>query len=239
MDDVLYGEAKELPKVEGQTQVAEQVEAETLTQADAAEADPSAPTAQANTEKHVPLAALEAERQGRKDWKEKALRLEGEMKVYRDREQRDQAHQQNPQDQAPIDPIQRMQEQLINERLNTSEMLARAKYPDMDEKLALFEDACKQNPALGLAINSQRHPWEYVYKEGERLALQKEIGTDPASYRERIKAELLKEMQEAVPVQASATAPVRLPQSLAGARSTAARSAPAFTGPTPFDQILN
>lgn len=195
--------------------------------AEGGEGGTGAPTTPQANETHVPLAALEAERKGRQDWKEKAIRAEAERDALRNAQQ----PQAQPQQ---LDPLQTMQRQLINERFNTSEMLARQKYTDMDEKLAVFQEAARQDPALMLALQSQNHPWEYAYKHAERLLLQREIGDDPKSYRAKVEAEIrAKIASEAAQVAAPA-----VPASLNGARSVAARSAPAWTGPLPISDIL-
>lgn len=192
-----------------------------------------APTAP-QQDSHVPLAALEAERKGRQDWKEKAIRAEEEAKRYqREVERLSQVHGQPPQQ---IDPMQSMQMQLVNERFNTSEMLIRSQHKDVDQKLEAFQDAARQNPALQAALQSHRHPWEFAYQEGARLLLQTEIGNDPQSYRERVRAEVMAELSKSP---TAAQQPASLPQSLNGTRSVAPRAAVAFTGPTPFDSLVN
>lgn len=198
--------------------------AEPETQEDA----PAAPS-QEDQEKHVPLAALEAERKGRQDWKEKAIRAEEELKALRAQYQQPQQPQQQQ-----IDPLQAVQQQVINERFNMSEMLVRQQYQDADEKVQVFMEAARANPALAAALQTQRHPWEFAYKEGARMLMLKEVGDDPAQYREKLKAELMAELQKSAPAPA-----LNLPQSLNGARSVAPRSAPAFTGPTPLDQMFS
>lgn len=191
------------------------------------QADPGAETtAAANTEKHVPLAALEAERKGRQDWKEKAIRYEEELKALRNAQGQP---QQQPQQ---LDPIQQVRQEMVNERFNMSEMVARGKYADLDDVVKVFADAAEQNPALRMALQQSANPYEYAYREGKRLQLLKEVGDDPTAYREKVKAELLAEFQKNQP------AGVTLPQSLAGARSAATRSAPSFTGPTPLGSVF-
>jgi hypothetical protein len=187
---------------------------------------PPAPDAET---KHVPLAALEAERRGRQDWKEKAIRFEEETKQLRER------LQERPQEpQQPRDPLVSLHETVVNERFNTSEMLARDKHADLDEVVQVFMDAAAKNPALSAQLQNERHPWEFAYQEGKRLKFAAEIGNDPAAYRARLEAEIRASLQPAAPA-APAAAP--LPQSLAGARSAGARGT-TFTGPTPFESLF-
>jgi hypothetical protein len=186
------------------------------------EGAPAAPQAQ---EQHVPLAALEAERKTRQDWKEKAIRYEEELKQLR---------QQPPQQFQPqqIDPLQAVQQQLVNERFNTSEMLVKQAHADADEVVEVFMEAARANPALAAALHQQRHPWDFAYKEGKRLRMLKEVGDDPAAYRAKVEAEIRAQLQTQAPPQ------VNVPQSLNGARSVAPRSAPAWTGPTPLNDMF-
>lgn len=204
---------------------------------------PAAPPAATHEAKTVPLDALEAERKQRKDWKEKALRLEGELAAY----QRQQQVQQPQADPEPVDPLAAVQNQVLNERFNMSEMIARRDYQDLDEKLAIFEKAAQANPALAAQLRTQPHPWDWMYKEAQKLQLMQEIGENPASYREKLKAELLAELgqpQAQAPAPAPAAAApapapaAQIPQSLATARSAGARSAPAWSGPSTLDSIL-
>lgn len=187
-------------------------------------------------EKNVPLAALEAVRKEKTDWKEKAIRFEEQVRLLT-------AQQQAPQQQEPAQQREMSaQEFAINERFNTSELLARKDHPDMDEKMAAWEAAAQKNPAMRAELMQQRHPWEFVYQQGTRLLAMQEIGEDPAAYKERLRQELLAELSAQQPQAnqaAAAPAPTAaLPTSLATARSAAGRSAAAYTGPRPFDELF-
>lgn len=61
---------------------------------------------------------------------------------------------------------------------------------------------------------------------------------DPAKERERLKAEILAELQQAEPEQPARPAPV-MPSNLAGARNVGARSGPAWAGPSPLQDIFD
>jgi len=196
-------------------------------------------TSQNTEERHVPLAALEAERKGRQDWKEKAARYEGELaEVRRQLEQRQQPQGEQQQERNPFEV---MQERILNERFNTSEMIARQAHADIDEKIEVFKTAMEKNPALYAQMQADRHPWEFAYREGARMLLAQEMGDDPTAYRSKLEAEIrekvMAELGHTSTTPAASKTP--LPASLAGARSSAARSAPSFTGPTPFDQVVN
>jgi hypothetical protein len=187
-----------------------------------AEGAPAAPETQ---EKHVPLSALEAERKGRQDWKEKAIRYEEELKALRN-QQVQPAQQQAPQ----IDP-------LVNTRMDFSEMLLRQELKeatDIDEKIMAFKQAAQADPSLVAAMMSNPHPWKFAYEKARQMEMLKEIGTDPAAYRAKLEAEIRAQMQAQPP----APAPLNVPASLNGARSVAPRNAPVYSGPTPLASIF-
>lgn len=244
LDQVLSGESQpDQPMGESQTTEAATQDPEQGTPAPEAAPAPAAPPAAAPEPKTVPLDALEAERKQRKDWKEKALRLEGELAAY----QRAQQQAQHPQgDPMPVDPLVEVQNQVLNERFNMSEMIARRDYPDLDEKLAIFEKAAQENPALAMQLRTQPHPWDWMYKEAQKIQLLQEIGDNPSSYREKLEKELREKLMAELgqaPAQAAAPAPAaapaaQIPQSLATARSAGARTAPAWSGPSSLDSIL-
>jgi len=208
--------------------MAEQQPAEQqVEQPEVPEGGDGAPAAPQAHESHVPLAALEAERKGRQDWKEKAIRYEEELKQLR---------QQPPQQFQPqqMDPLQSMQQQIVNERFNTSEMLVKQAHADADQVVEVFMEAARANPALAAALHQQRHPWDFAYKEGKRMAMLKEVGDDPAAYRAKVEAEIRAQIQSQAPAQPQ----FNVPASLNGARSVATRSAPAWTGPPPLESIF-
>lgn len=223
MDDVFNEQPEQeeqQPAQEGQQveQVAEQSEANAET------------TAATNTEKHVPLAALEAERRGRQDWKERATRAEERARMLEEQQARSTQGEQQQQD-----PLQAMEARFVNLTLNASERMARKTYGDeaVSQAFERFRAATEKNPLLHQQAMSSADPWDFVVQEAQRMSVLEEVGSDPKAYRERLKAELLAELQKT-------NAPaLNLPSSLAGARSTATRSAPAFTGPAPLGTLFN
>lgn len=221
------GETKEAPQPAGESQ------------AEVASGTDTPPVSE--TDKLVPLKALEEERKGRQDWKEKAIRFEEENKHLRTQTQQAQGQGQQQQSQ-PLSPDMA----ILNERMNMSEMILREKHADVDDKLAVFQAEVAKNPALGAELAKQRHPWDWMYKQAQRMQALAEIGEDPAAYRERIKAEIQAELAGGTQVapaetqQAATTqaAPVVLPKSLATSRSAGPRSAPTWSGPTSLNDIL-
>jgi len=137
--------------------------------------------------------------------------------------------------------------QLLNERLNMSEMLLRESAPaeDVNAKLEAFRKAAEQNPGLRSQFARELHPYRWAYKEGEKLLALAEIGDNPTTYRERIaqeiEAKVRAEMEAkynggaggADPAAGGDPVAVRSPRSLGTANSAAPRTpvvleAPAF-----------
>ena len=92
----------------------------------------------------------------------------------------------------------------------------------------------RTNPALAMALQQHANPYEFAYPEATRVQMLKEVGDDPVAYRAKVEAEVRASLQ-----QPATTAPLNLPASLAGARSSAPRTAPAFTGPAPIGSLFN
>lgn len=192
----------------------------------------------------VPLKALEEERKGRQDWKEKAIRFEEELKHLRASQGQQQPSQQQ---QQPAPTTLTYESALLNERMNMSEMMVRQQHgdDDVDKALEVFQKAVQENPALGAQLAQQRHPWQFMFDQAKRIQAMSEIGSDPAAYRQRLRDEILAELQQqgaapaaqAAAATAAPTAPV-IPKSLATARSAAPRTAPVWTGPTSLTDIL-
>jgi len=225
-NDVLTGQ----PREQENADVEQTVEGQELEGGQPQEGEGSGSPTESGTT-HVPLKAYEEERKKRQDHKERADRAEERLRVYEEQQRA------NQQGQQPQDPFVSMQQQIINERFNTSEMIARSKYQDLDEKLEVFKEAAKANPALGAQMMQQTNPYDFAYKEAARIQLQRELGDDPNAYKARLEAEIREKVM--AELGQGGTPQVKLPASLGGARSSAPRGAPAYTGPTPFDQVVN
>jgi hypothetical protein len=190
----------------------------------------------------VPLKALEEERKGRQDWKEKAIRAEAALDALRTQQPQAQQpqSQQQPQQLSP-------ELMLLNERMNMSEIMVRQQHQDVDDMLAVFQKAAESNPTLRAQLAGERHPWQFMYDTAKRMKAMEEIGSDPEAYKAKVREQLLAEMQaqnaQTTPT-AQPAAPVVQPKhaiqpSLASARSAAPRTATAWTGPTSLNDILN
>jgi hypothetical protein len=207
-------------------------------------ADPDGATPAQEPNKMVPLKALEEERKGRQDWKEKAIRAEAALEALQKQQSQPQANTQQS------EPTQLTPElALVNERMNMSEIMVRSQHQDVDDMLAVFSKAAEQNPALRAQLLQERHPWQWMYDQAKRMKAMEEIGSDPEAYKQRLRDELMAQLQAeqaassqtqapaAVPAAAPAAAPA-LPKSLATSRSAAPRTAPAWSGPSPLENLF-
>lgn len=198
-----------------------------------AETAKDAPPASQDDAPHVPRKALEDERRKRQQ-------LEQELNQLRQSYQPTQPPQDDQRQHLPPEVI--LQQQIINERMNMSEMMLRQQHEDVDTVIQRFEAEVQKNPALAAELRNQTHPWKWAYDYAKRLTLMDEIGSDPEAYKTRVREQLLAELQQQQPQQPEQATPAaekpNLPKSLAGARSVGARGAPAWTGPTPLDSII-
>ncbi|MGL5737124.1 MAG: hypothetical protein ACRCYS_19870 [Beijerinckiaceae bacterium] len=136
---------------------------------------------------------------------------------------------------------QHMQQQVLAQadqlsRINASEMAARTQHPDFQEAYDLFNQMAAQNPALVQQAMGDPHPWGRAYQIAKSYQAMQEIGAvDVNDMREKLKAEILAEMQQGSGPVAPRSA---IPASLSGERSVASRTGPEWSGPTPLSALL-
>lgn len=103
-----------------------------------------------------------------------------------------------------------------------------------------------QNPALYHQVMNAPSPGEAIVDWFKSEQVKREVGADPASYKERLRAEILAELQgtnqpPAVPqpvTNGAAAAPAVMPSNFADARNAGARTGPAWAGPPPLRDIF-
>ena len=213
------------------------------------ELDDAEPPQPLDGEPVIPRRAYEDERRKRQDWKEKAARLEGELAAMK----RQQEEAQRPQPQpmpplAPIDPAQdpqgftmRLQQVLLNERLNNSEMMLREKLgPErVDEYVAEFKQLAARDQTLFGKLYQQTNPYSWMQREVERQRVLRDVGDDPSAYRAKVEAEVRAKWEaEAAAKPAPVSPAAGLQPSLATARSVAGRSATTWTGEPSLEDVL-
>ena len=242
----------ETPKAEAQQPEADQNEAVT-SQDDASD-----------EQKMVPVAALQAERQKSRKYTEHLAQVERELAEQRQQFQQmqqwliAQQQAQQPKPQAPdfweapenamdyriqqeVAPIKSL---LARQREEFSMLQAVDKYGQetVDTAFGDLRQKMATDPA-GTAADYQRimaspHPYGALvdwHKKQQALA---EIGSDPAAYKEKLKAELLAELQQQQPTPAS-PAIGALPSNFAAARNVGSRSGPAWSGPQTINDIFD
>lgn len=89
-------------------------------------------------------------------------------------------------------------------------------------------------------IMSSDLPYEALVKWHKAQTALSEIGDDTKAFREKLRAEILAEIQGGQQQQPpTSQAPPVLPTSFAGARNAGPSSAPGFSGPKPLSEIMN
>ena len=207
----------------------------------------------------IPRRAYEDERRKRQDWKLRAVEAETKHKeLQRQLEEATRRAtapppqpQAQPQYQPPPDPqvdprgfaqylIQEQQKQLLNERLNMSERMAKKEIgaEKLTKYVEDFRKMSETDATLFGKLYSQPDPYDWLVHEVDRLRLVQDVGSDPAAYRDKILAEgrAQWEAEKAAPTPSPA---LGMQPSLAGARSVAGRTAGAWSGEPSLDDVLS
>lgn len=99
------------------------------------------------------------------------------------------------------------------------------------------------DPEVHRRINSSPNPFAAAVQWHQHTSTMAEIGSDPAAYKaklaEEIRAQLMAEFQQGNPTQAGATAAPVMPSNFTTARNVGTRTGPAWSGPTPIQDIFN
>jgi hypothetical protein len=199
---------------------------------------------------NVPRTAYEKERQRRQNWVERASKAEAERDMLA--RQLEEAKKPPPQSTPPpfaepIDPARdpegytrRVRGVVLNERLNTSEMMALDKHGKevIDRETEYFKKRTEADPRLWNELYSKPHPYQWMIDDNATARLHEEIGTDPAAYRARIAAEERAKMESELSRSPVISPAAGLPPSLANARSAAPRGTNGYAGPMSIDYIL-
>lgn len=117
-------------------------------------------------------------------------------------------------------------------RAEVSEMLARQKHEDYDDKIEVFKEAMQANPFLIEQLKQAPDPATFAYNAANKYLEAKQYGGVSPS-REQIEAEL----REKIMAEVGLSRP-QAPSTFAGDRSVGSRSGPAWAGPTPLGEML-
>jgi hypothetical protein len=126
---------------------------------------------------------------------------------------------------------------LIAEQRHTEEAVSAA-----DAAFSEAHATGKLDPAEAQRVLSSPNIYDAAVRWHRRQQAQAEIGDDPAAYKERLRKELMAELQangggEQQQVQQEQPARI-MPSNFATARNVGARSGPAWAGPTPLNDIF-
>lgn len=133
-------------------------------------------------------------------------------------------------------------QELYRTRVEQSQFIMRQRHEDYDEVEAIFAEEAHKRPGLWQELAAHPVPAAYAYEEGRKIKAMREIGSDPNAYREKLKQEILAELQTSQPQQQPKplTPPAPTPPpSLAGVPSASPRVVNGFQGPTPLDDLLS
>lgn len=201
--------------------------------------------AQATTDEGplVPRKALEDERRKRQDYEKRLQELERKL-------QAPPPQQAKPQAPAPdwyVEPEQAAQQmhrefqyQIFETRLSLGEEIVGQNPGYADAKTA-FVEAAQADPSLLERMVKHQNPAKFVFEQGKKLQVMREIGDDPLSYEQRLeekfKAKYLGQSQPAASQPPKAPAP----KSLAGTASTARDQQGRFaspSGPASLEELI-
>lgn len=139
---------------------------------------------------------------------------------------------------------QEFEQKTLATRLQLSEAMARRAHTDFDEKIAAVKEAAAGNPMLVQYAFQQPDPAEYLYRTGAKLLLDKEIGDDPAAYRQRLEAEVRAKIEAEMAANGITTPTTQAPtkpsptKSIAGSRGNGAGVTQAWSGPRSLEDVL-
>lgn len=209
-------------------------------QQEAPEAQEGTPPSEQQEPSHIPIAAL-------KDERTKRQQLEAERQQMAERLQQYEAYfqqlQNGGQEEEP-DPIQliaqqvmsqlqpQQEMQMLTQKVDFAEALARQKWADYDEKVEHFKEAAKANPFLIQELRAAANPAEYAYGVANKILEAKQYSQQPSREddKARMRAEIMAEL--------GMSNQPKAPTTLADERSLGSRSGPAWAGPTPISQIF-
>ena len=266
LDNILPGDGeKAAPETTPEVKSSTEVQPETAAPADDGEDDVAT---EVNGQKHVPLGALQRARRTAREREEAWEKRDRERDQAWQRERNEMWRQHNetlarlapqhlrqepPEFGTPeyfqhavapyVQPVFQ-QNQRLEAKLHVIEA-GQVFGSDLEEfKTHVMELAQRGDPeynTLNASMQASNQPFVVAKQWFDRRKVLNEIGPDPAAYREKLKAEILAEMQGNPPPNGGinrATAPV-MPSNLAGARNVGSRSGPQWTGPTPLGDIFN
>lgn len=128
---------------------------------------------------------------------------------------------------------QATQQASLNAKLDMSEMMVRQSHEDFEDVKAEFLRLAAENPTLAQQALQDPHPWNKAYTIAKNHRAMQDMGAvNIDDLRAKLREEVLAELQSTPAEQR------RLPPTLTGERSVAARSGPAWAGPASLSELL-
>lgn len=140
-----------------------------------------------------------------------------------------------------MQPVQQNQREIVE---NFSKMMAADKFGEDVVQAAMSELTSRVNAnPQSMRFDYERimaspHPYGELVKWHKTQSALNTYGDDPTAYREKLRAEIMAEMQGQQQQQAAATPPPVMPTSFAGARSSGPSATPAYSGPRPLSDLM-
>lgn len=140
-----------------------------------------------------------------------------------------------------ISPLERA---MVNQREQMSQLMAEEKHGREAVAAAMqaIQDEVERNPSARFEVQRMMtsvHPYGALVDWHKQRNVLSEIGTDPVAYRDRVKAELLAEIQQTgVVPQAVTPARPAMPSNFADQRNSGSRTGPGWAGPKPINDIF-
>lgn len=177
-------------------------------------------------EKTVPIASYMAEKQKRQEYEARLAELEKQAEQKAD-------FYEDPEGFIKAE-MQKLETKSINDKVNMSVEIAKTVYPDFDDVMnGTWEKLIEDNPYLLNQAFESSNPGLFAYQQCKNHKTLQEIG-DPTTFKERLKAELLKEIEEG---SARDKARENIPESLAAEPNAKGRTM-TWAGPEPLDEIV-
>jgi hypothetical protein len=134
---------------------------------------------------------------------------------------------------------QQVQQIALQTKLQTSEVIARSRHADFDEKIQVFAQILEQTPGLHAQWLSSPDPAEFAYRAGSARAELTAAG-DMEKWREQVRTEERKKIEAEFKAKQDELEKQRkeLPSSLSDVKGAVKQHQPVFTGPIPMEDIL-
>jgi hypothetical protein len=212
------------------------------------ETQQDAPPASQEEQRQVPYEALREERRKRQELEDRLRAFEQRMQGQNQQQGEEKPDWWDDPEKAASTLQQQFQQQLINERFNMSETVARQQFGSevVDQDIEAFKELVESRPHLAQELRNSSHPYQFVHDtvQREQIAqkaqnpeeLLKEWLSDP-KYAETAKQLLGMNQQQPVKQQKSQKASP--PPSLANETSAMGRSSEGPPVNPSLDSILN